>query len=70
MNSSQAFNCMGCHTTDATIILGTDTLKNSKSPLYFSHLFRSYLSKSSGVSKNDIELLRIKEFLNAQDKNK
>ncbi|MBL6446247.1 hypothetical protein JMN32_08005 [Fulvivirga sp. 29W222] len=68
MDASQVFNCMGCHTTVATVTVGKSTFKNSKSPLYFSHIFRSYLSVSSGVSVDEIEKLRIQEFIDVLER--
>jgi hypothetical protein len=56
-------NCLSCHSGAATIKLANTTFPASKSPLYVSHIFRSYLSKSSGVSTDKIETLRILEFM-------
>lgn len=63
MTSNTITNCFSCHTTVSTIILGTDTFKGQQSPMYFSHLFRSYMSKSTGVPIKEIEKLRIMELL-------
>jgi len=70
MDASDVFNCMGCHTAEATIKIGKQTYKNSKSPLYFSHIFRSHMSASSGVEVDDIEALRIKEFVRLLEQQK
>ena len=64
MNSAQVFNCMSCHTAMATITIGETKHNKSTSPLYFSHIFRSYMSVSSGVSVDEVEALRLKEFFN------
>lgn len=66
MTDENLTNCMSCHSTSAKIILGTDTFRHQKSLFYFSHLFRSYMSKSSGVSISDIEKLRIQEFIESR----
>jgi len=64
MTAGQLTNCLSCHSAEANIKLDNKTLyKNKKSPLYFSHVFRSYLSKSAGLSIPEIEKLRIQEML-------
>lgn len=55
-------NCLSCHSSIAKIKLDKKIYHGKKSPLYISHIFRSYLSYSSGVSKDEIELLRTLEF--------
>jgi len=62
MTVTDLFNCFTCHNSAASIVLATDTIK-ARSPLYISHIFRSYLSYSSGVSKDKIESLRTQEFM-------
>lgn len=63
MNAAQLTNCMSCHTGIANIKLGSTPYPNSASPLYFSHIFRSYLSVSSGVPITAVQRLRLEEFL-------
>lgn len=55
-------NCFSCHTAAATIKLPTSS-NSYNSPLYISHIFRSSLSKSSGISVNEIEAVRLHEFM-------
>lgn len=62
MNPGSLSNCFGCHNAPATITLGKNSSSGS-SPLYLSHIFRSHLSYSTGVSKSNIETLRLKEFI-------
>lgn len=62
MTSSNLTNCISCHTATAGIVIGNDTI-NSSSTLYFSHIFRSYLSFNSGVSEDDLKKIRTKELL-------
>jgi hypothetical protein len=63
MTSANITNCFSCHTTVSTIKLNETTYKNKQSPMYFSHVFRSYMSKSTGVPIKEIEKLRIKEMI-------
>lgn len=63
MTVTNLTNCLSCHSGAATIKLSNTTFKGSKSPLYVSHIFRSYLSKSSGVSTDKIEELRVLEYM-------
>jgi hypothetical protein len=63
MTSANITNCFSCHTTVSTIKLNETTYKNKQSPMYFSHVFRSYMSKSTGVTIKEIEKLRIKEMI-------
>ena len=56
-------NCISCHSAQAKIIISGDTLKNQRSPLYLSHIFRSSLSLDAGVSKPAIKALRRSEFV-------
>lgn len=55
-------NCFSCHSSIASIAIGGNT-KSYTSPLYLSHIFRSYLNKSSGLSKEEIETIRLQEFI-------
>ena len=62
------FNCFLCHNAPATIPVVKDghfKVKSPtvKSPLYVSHIFRSYISYRLGVQKEEINVIRIKEFL-------
>ncbi len=66
MTPSTIFNCFTCHNTPASIKLGDADPVSSNSPLYFSHLFRSYLSVSTGVPISEIEKLRIQEMSEGQ----
>lgn len=66
MDPTTIFNCFTCHNTPASIKLGDSTYANQNSPLYFSHLFRSFLSVSTGVPIGEIEKLRIKEMSEGQ----
>lgn len=63
LTAANLTNCFSCHTTVATIKLNNKEYKSQQSPMYFSHVFRSYLSKSTGVPVSEIEKLRIKEML-------
>ena len=63
MNASSLTNCLSCHSSPASIIIAKDTF-NAVSPLYLSHIFRSYLSFSTGIKKDRIEILRIHDFMN------
>ena len=67
MNASTLNNCFGCHNAPANISLSssapTASASTYNSPLYLSHIFRSYLSVSSGVPINKIEQLRTKDFI-------
>ncbi|NQZ09410.1 MAG: hypothetical protein HRT35_19830 [Algicola sp.] len=51
-------NCFSCHTSITNIKLGAENYNKSNSPLYLSHIFRRFLSKSSNVSEENIEILR------------
>lgn len=64
MKVDSLMNCLSCHSSVAKITLDDSTFPQRNSPLYISHIFRSYLSKSSGVSKEKIEALRTQEFIN------
>jgi hypothetical protein len=68
MNAGTLVNCMTCHTGISNISLAGIPHNGSSSPLYFSHIFRSYLSNSSGVAIKDVQLLRVKEFMQTVDK--
>ncbi len=73
MNSSDVINCMFCHTASASIKINGVKHKGKSSALYFSHIFRSYLSVDPETSINEIEQLRLEEFMelvNAKTKNK
>ncbi|MGK0379787.1 MAG: hypothetical protein ACJA1Z_003615 [Patiriisocius sp.] len=63
ITSKNIINCFSCHSTVATIVLGKDTFTKQKSPLYFSHVFRSYMSEGTGVTIKEIEKLRIMEMI-------
>ncbi len=63
MNAGTLNNCFGCHNAPANISLNNNPPVSGKSPLYLSHIFRSYLSVSSGVPINKIEQLRTKDFI-------
>jgi len=63
-------NCFSCHSANADIKLisatsnlDTLTFEGKKSTLYTSHIFRSYLSRKSGMGINEIEKLRLQEFI-------
>jgi hypothetical protein len=64
MQASSLTNCLSCHTAKATIKLSGTTHNGVTSPLYFSHIYRSLLSKESGLEVSEIEKLRIKEMVN------
>lgn len=70
MTSSTLTNCFSCHTANSSIKLDTTTYSGKSSPMYFSHIFRSYLSVQSGVSIKEIEKLRIQEFMQDRAKMK
>ena len=56
-------NCMSCHTGQPRyIVLNGDTLRGQLSPLYVSHLFRSYLDVNEKTSMAKARLLRVREF--------
>ena len=62
MTAGGLTNCLSCHSSPAGITMnGTNYQGNS--PLYLSHIFRSYLSKTTGVPKSAIEVLRTKDFI-------
>ena len=59
-------NCFSCHTAAAKITLPSSS-NNYSSPLYISHIFRSYLSHSSGITIEEIEKVRLHEFMVLQN---
>lgn len=67
MNATSLTNCFSCHNSPANISLSSkaDAAASTtyNSPLYLSHIFRSYLSVSAGVPINKIEQLRTKDFI-------
>ncbi len=62
MNPTTLTNCFSCHSSPSSITLGSKTTSGT-SPLYLSHIFRSYLSVSTGVPVNKIEQLRTRDFI-------
>ncbi len=69
MNANSLTNCLSCHSSPAGITINGKQLSGN-SPLYLSHIFRSYLSKSTGSTKPQIELMRIKDFMDMIQKKK
>jgi len=63
MNAANLTNCFSCHGSQSKVQLGSVVHNTEHSPLYLSHIFRSYLSKSTGVPVPAIERLRIRDFL-------
>jgi hypothetical protein len=70
MNATSLTNCFTCHSSPSNITLGSAPSVSGKSPLYLSHIFRSYLSVSTGVPINKIELLRTRDFIEMLDNKK
>jgi hypothetical protein len=63
MKVTDLTNCFSCHSSSAKIAINNLPATRAYSPLYLSHIFRSYLSKSSGLPISKIETLRTQEFL-------
>ncbi len=63
MQPTNLFNCFTCHNSLSTITLSGKSYPNSNSPLYLSHIFRSYLSVSTGVPVKTIEKLRVMDLI-------
>jgi len=64
MNVTTVVNCLNCHNSGSTIKIGTQSY-NGASPLYLSHIFTRYLMKSSGVPVDEIEMVKLRDFINA-----
>jgi len=60
---SNLVNCFSCHNSGATIKIGTEKFSGT-SPLYISHIFTRYLMKSGGVSVDEIEAVKVQDFVN------
>lgn len=63
MAAANLTNCFSCHNAAANITVGKITDSSAVSPLYLSHIFRSYLSVSSGLSIAETENLRARDFI-------
>lgn len=56
-------NCMSCHSGQPyQIVLNNDTISKPQSPLYVSHLFRSYIDVSETTTLKEARLQRVNEF--------
>ncbi len=62
MGTGDLTNCFSCHGAPANITIN-GTSYGASSPLYLSHIFRSYLSISTGLSVQETEKVRIKDFV-------
>lgn len=62
MNANSLTNCLSCHGATANIsISGKSGQFNS--PLYLSHIFRSYLNGDPNTTKSQIDVLRNKDIM-------
>lgn len=61
MGVNEVTNCMGCHTTKASVLY-QGVKHKSLSALNFSHLFRSYMGVSGGATIEEVKRLRLQEF--------
>lgn len=62
MAAGDLTNCFSCHNAPSNIKIGGIS-HTASSPLYLSHIFRSYLSISSGLSVKEVEQIRVKDFV-------
>lgn len=63
MTVSTVVSCLSCHNSASTIKIGTQSYSGA-SPLYLSHIFTRYLMKSGGVPVDEIEMVKLHDFLN------